>query len=143
MYNYELVSSNLFKQVFNISDPLTVLEDGNILLTCYRRLSYQINTVEPYDASYKLKADLIENYILSILGKKRKTKREEDIINLYRNIMVKLISNYSQDAVVSSKLYKYYYLLLTKEDAQKCKERLVYISKKLLTYIKNTCLVSK
>lgn len=147
MYNYELVSSNLFKQVFNISDPLTVLEDGNILLTCYRRLSYQINNVEPYDSSYKLKADLIENYILSLLGKKIRTKREENIINLYRNIMVKLINNYSQDAVVSSKLYKYYYLLLTKEDAQKCKERLVYISKKAFNiyqkYISGEQVVSK
>ena len=147
MYNYELVSSSLFKQVFNISDPLTVLEDRNILLSCYRHLSYQINNVEPYDSSYKLKTDLIENYLLTLLSKKVRTKREEDIINSYRNVLVKLINNFSQDAVISSKLYKYYYLLLTKEDAKKCAERLVYISKKAFNiyqkYLSGQQVVSK
>ncbi len=137
MVDYELTSPLLFEHIFGIKDPLTVLEDEGLILSCLMHLTYQMNGIEEFDSSYKIKADLIENYILYIAAKKKRTKREENIIKLYRNKYPKMINNYNLDAIVSSKIFKYYNCLLTNEDLKKCSGRIVYLTQKFKYIFEN------
>lgn len=130
MVEYELTNPLLFQKIFGIKDPLTVLENDGLILSCLTHLTYQMNRIEKYDSSYKLKADLIENYILYIASKKKRSIREENIIKMYRNKYPKIINNYNLDAIVASKIFKYYDCLLTSEELTKCSDRIIALTEK-------------
>ena len=132
MVNYDLTNPSIFQSVFDTTDPLTVLENENIVFTCYQNLARQMQGNAQYDASYRFKRDLIENYVLHLAYKKKRSKAEEGILSKYQIFYSKLFSDFSFDYLVGSKIYKYYEYILPKEVIYKEHDRIVYTTQKAI-----------
>ena len=107
MVNHSLLSYKLFEEIFKKSDPLQVLENERTILSCYENLSNQINDTIKYDARVKFKLDLLENYLIYLAQKNNPSVRERIVLNKYKKLFAKWITNPKLTAMCYSKIYKY------------------------------------